>query len=126
MACDLRYSFAAGSDRLRSSEAKNLRWSECDLERCIATLGDTKSGLSVRPLSGVAIEIIKRQKQVSEYVFDYGHGKPISEIHYQWLKLKMPDDVSPHVFRHSFASLAGDMGLPDITIARLMGHSRNL
>jgi integrase len=34
----------------RSSEAKNLRWSELDLERCIATLGDTKTGESVRPL----------------------------------------------------------------------------
>jgi hypothetical protein len=33
----------------RSSEAKNLRWAECDLERCIATLGDTKTGVSVRP-----------------------------------------------------------------------------
>jgi integrase len=34
----------------RSGEANNLRWSEVDLERKIATLGDTKTGLSIRPL----------------------------------------------------------------------------
>jgi Phage integrase, N-terminal SAM-like domain len=61
----------------RSSEAKNLRWEELDLPRQLATLGDTKTGVSVRPLSGVAIDIIKRQKQNgAAYVFDHGHGKP--------------------------------------------------
>jgi integrase len=35
----------------RSSAAKNLRWEECDLERNIVTLGDSKTGVSVRPLS---------------------------------------------------------------------------
>ena len=49
----------------RSSEAKNLRWYECDLERSIVTLGDTKTGVSVRPLSDVAIAIIKRRKEVA-------------------------------------------------------------
>jgi integrase len=108
----------------RSSEAKNLRWAECDLERCIATLGDTKTGVSVRPLSSAAIEIIKRQKPGSDYVFDYGHGKPPAELHYQWLKLGMDDTITPHTLRHSFASLAGDMGLPDHTISRMLGHSQ--
>jgi integrase len=108
----------------RSSEAKNLRWSECDLERSIVTLGDTKTGVSVRPLSGAAIDIIKRQKPGSEYVFDYGHGKPPAELHYQWLKLGMPPDVTAHVLRHSFASLAADLGHADSTIASLIGHKQ--
>jgi integrase len=109
----------------RSSEAKNLRWAECDLERSIVTLGDTKSGVSVRPLSATAIEIIKRQKQNgAAYVFDYGRGKPIAQPRDHWLKLGMPSDVTPHVLRHSFASLAADLGMPDHTIARLLGHSQ--
>jgi integrase len=110
----------------RSSEAKNLRWSELDMERCIATLGDTKTGVSVRPLSGAAIDIIKRQKQNgAAYVFDHGHGKPIDALRHQWLKLGMSAEVTPHTLRHSFASLAGDMGLSDSTIARLLGHSQS-
>jgi integrase len=106
----------------RSSEAKNLRWSEVDLERSTAILEDTKSGRSVRPLSGAAIAIIKRQKPSSEYVFDYGHGKPIDQLRYRWVRLDMPKDVSPHVLRHSLASLAADMGLSDNTISSLLGH----
>ena len=108
----------------RSSEAKNLRWAECDLERSIVTLGDTKTGVSVRPLSGAAIEIIKRQKSSSEYVFGYVNGKPIDQPRNHWVKLGMASDVTPHTLRHSYASLAADLGLPDHTIARLLGHSQ--
>jgi site-specific recombinase XerD len=38
--------------------------------------------------------------------------------------LGMPKDVSPHVLRHSFASLAADLGLADSTIAGLIGHKQ--
>lgn len=34
----------------------------------------------------------------------------------------LPDDVTPHVLRHSFASLAGDLGYSEPTIATLGGH----
>ena len=115
----------------RSSEAKNLRWSELDMERCIATLGDTKTGVSVRPLSVAAIDIIKRQKQNgAAYVFDRqvngkSRGKPIDALRHQWLKLGMSGDVTPHTLRHSFASLGADLGLADSTIARMLGHSQS-
>ena len=109
----------------RSSEAKNLRWEECDLERSIARLGDTKTGVSVRPLSGAAIDIIKRQKQSgAPYVFDHGHAKPIDQLRNHWVKLGMAKDVTPHVLRHSFASLAADLGHADSTIAGLIGHKQ--
>ena len=35
---------------------------------------------------------------------------------------ELPADVSPHVLRHSFASLAGDLGYSEPTIAALVGH----
>jgi integrase len=57
-------------------------------------------------------------------IFEHRHAKPISNLTPWWNKLGMPDDVSPHVLRHSFASLAADMGLSDNTIASLLGHSR--
>src|SRR3984957_10214121 len=58
----------------RSGEAKNLKFSEVDLERRVATLGDTKTGLSVRPLSSSAIEIIKRQPvRNGQFVFEHRH-----------------------------------------------------
>jgi hypothetical protein len=33
-------------------------------------------------------------------------------------------DVTPHVLRHSFASLAGDLGYSELTIAMLIGHKK--
>jgi integrase len=34
----------------------------------------------------------------------------------------MSNDVTPHVLRHSFASLAHDLGYSEPTIASLLGH----
>ena len=33
------------------------------------------------------------------------------------------EDVTPHVLRHTFASVAGDMGFSELTIAGLLGHT---
>lgn len=107
----------------RSGEAKNLKFSELDLERHVAVLGDTKTGMSVRPLSTAAIEIIKRQKARGVYVFEH-RGKPLGNLNPHWKKFAMPSDIVPHTLRHSFASLAADLGLADHTIAGLLGHSR--
>src|SRR5262249_50000501 len=35
---------------------------------------------------------------------------------------KLPADITPHTLRHSFASLAGDLGYGEPTIAALVGH----
>ena len=32
-------------------------------------------------------------------------------------------DVTPHTLRHTFASVAGDLGFSELTIAALLGHS---
>jgi integrase len=34
----------------------------------------------------------------------------------------LPTDVTPHTLRHSFASLANDLGYSEPTIAALIGH----
>jgi integrase len=36
----------------------------------------------------------------------------------------LPVDVTPHILRHSFASLAGDLGYSEPTIAAIVGHAR--
>ena len=109
----------------RSSEVKNLRWSELDLPRQIATLGDTKTGMSVRPLCAEAVRIIEAQPKRGPHVFDYEHNRPISNLRPHWQRLDMASDVTPHTMRHSFASLAADMLLPDNVISGLLGHARN-
>jgi integrase len=34
----------------------------------------------------------------------------------------LPPDITPHTLRHSFASLASDLGYSEATIAALVGH----
>jgi integrase len=108
----------------RSGEARFLKWNELDIERRIVTLTDTKTGKSIRPLSTEAIRIIEAQQKNCEYVFA-PRGRPIGNVNSHFARLKMPDDISPHTLRHSYASLAGDMGLADHTIARLLGHRQS-
>jgi integrase len=108
----------------RTSEIKDLKWAELDLPRRVATLGDTKSGLSIRPLSEITVKLLEAQPRNDAFVFSYERGRPISNLRPHWLKLGMAKDVTPHSLRHSFASLAADLGLADHTIAGLLGHSR--
>jgi integrase len=112
----------------RSSEARFLKYSELDLERRIASLMDSKTGPSTRPLSGATIDIIQRQQatdqQQSEYVFAID-GKPFFNIHHLWRRLELGKDVTQHTLPHSFASLAADMGYSDNVISGLLGHSRS-
>jgi integrase len=64
----------------RSGEVKNLRWAELDLPRQIATLNETKSGRSIRPLSAEAVRLIDALPRNYEYVFALDTGRPIAKL----------------------------------------------
>ena len=108
----------------RSGEARLLKYSELDMDRRVATLSDSKTGQSVRPLSMAAIEIIRRQTRTeSDYVFPLQDGAPINRLYHHWENLGLDKTITPHVLRHSLASLAADLGVPDHTISGLLGHA---
>jgi integrase len=113
----------------RSGEAQALRWSELDLARRTATLADTKTGRSVRPLSHASVDVLRTMPHLaSERVFPATRGDgPMVGFKKFWPKIAklrgLPVDVTPHVLRHSFASLAGDLGYSEPTIAALVGHT---
>ena len=111
----------------RSGEALTLRWSEVDLARRTARLACTKTGASTRALSERACGILRTMGQ-GEFVFPApGGDTPMTNFARVWRRVVhrlggLPTDVTPHVLRHSFASLAADLGLADATIAALLGH----
>jgi integrase len=112
----------------RSGEALGLCWAEVDLGRRTATLADSKTGRSMRPLSHAACDILRRLPRIAgELVFPgtRGDGR-MSGFPKLWTRIaelgELPSDVTPHVLRHSFASLAGDLGYSEPTIASLVGH----
>jgi integrase len=112
----------------RSGEALALRWSEIDLARRTATLGDTKTGRSMRPLSRAACELLWAQSSHGgALVFPPTRGDGLMKgFRKMWDRIAalgtVPRDVTPHTLRHSFASLAGDLGYSEPTIAALIGH----
>jgi len=111
----------------RSGEALALRWGEIDLGRRTATLGDTKTGRSIRPLSQAACDVLRGLTRSGELAFPAtrGNGR-MAGFPKMWQRIAasggLPADVTPHTLRHSFASLAGDLGYSEPTIAALVGH----
>jgi integrase len=113
----------------RTGEAAGLRWAEVDLARRTVRLSDTKSGISLRPLSHTACDALKSLPRLAgERVFSATRGGPETTLHFKkfWPRIAkaacLPTDVTPHVLRHSFVSLAADLGYSEPTIAALVGH----
>jgi integrase len=113
----------------RSGEVLGLRWNEIDLARRTATLGDTKTGQSVRPLSHAACDVLRSVSRSGDLVFPATRGEGdviMSGFKKLWKRIaklgELPRDVTPHVLRHSFASLAADLGYSEPVIATLVGH----
>jgi integrase len=111
----------------RSGEALALRRDEVDLARRTATLGDTKTGPSMRPLSHAACEVLRSLTRSGDLVFPPTRGEGrMSGFPKLWARIAalggLPADVTPHTLRHSFASLAGDLTYSETTIAALVGH----
>lgn len=110
----------------RRGEVLGLRWSEVDLARRTTRLTDTKTGASMRPLSHAACAVIQAQPRSGDVVFANRSGDQIVGYRKMWLRIAklgdLPADITPHVLRHSFASLAADLGYNESTIAALIGH----
>ena len=110
----------------RRGEVLGLRWSEVDLERRTARLVDTKTGFSMRALPMVACTMLWTLDKTGELVFPNKIGEVMVGYRKSWLRIAklggLPGDITPHVLRHSFASLAGDLGSSEVTIATLIGH----
>jgi integrase len=115
----------------RRGEMLALRWGEVDLATRTARLSDTKTGSSMRPLPNAACDILRAVPRLGDLVFpsSVSADKPMAGFHKVWLRIAeragLPTDVTPHVLRHSFASVAADLGFAELTIASLIGHRKN-
>jgi hypothetical protein len=113
----------------RSGEALGLRWQDVDLVSRTARLPDTKTGASMRPLSHAACDVLRTiaRDRPTGLVFPASRGSgTMSGFPSFFARIVkaggLPDDVTPHVLRHSFASLANDLGYTEATVGMLVGH----
>jgi len=114
----------------RRGEIVNLKCGEVDLKQRVLDLQDTKSGRSLRPLGRPAkslLQILTKGLASEDYLFPseteesayQGFGKAWREIRDL---AKLPPEITPHTLRHSFATVAGELGNSTSTIATLLGH----
>jgi hypothetical protein len=101
-----------------------------DFDASCFQLADSKEGASIRPIGLPVVELLEQQyhDRVGTFVFaGYGEDNAFGGFPKQW-KLIMQDspiaDITAHVLRHSFASIANDLGFTEITIAALLGHAK--
>jgi integrase len=113
----------------RSGEAVALRWQDVDLTRRTAILPDTKTGRSMRPLSHAACDLLRALPRLGDgaLVFPASRGDGLMLGFKKFARrivalAGLPADVTPHTLRHSFASLAADLGYSEPTIGALIGH----
>jgi integrase len=112
----------------RRGEIEGLRRAEVDLVSYALRLGDTKTGASVRPIGREAAKVLQNAlaRGKGEFVFPALRGCGCFQgIAKAWRKIagRRLAGVTPHILRHSFASVAEDLGFTLPTIAALLGHS---
>lgn len=114
----------------RRSEIINLRWSDVDIGHSCLRLSHSKEGFSVRPIGLPVVEFLESEQLYADgsYVFPgWGYDNAFGSFPRQWdaiFKGSPLDGVTAHVLRHSFASVANDLGYTENTIAALIGHSK--
>ncbi|MGI8841056.1 MAG: integrase arm-type DNA-binding domain-containing protein [Caulobacteraceae bacterium] len=113
----------------RISEAQGLRREWLHADQGYVHFPDTKSDGQVRAIGPSAVKLVAGQptRRNCAYVFpaDVGDG------HYTAAKSCLArlcaaakiSGVTPHTLRHTFGSVAGDLGFSELTIAALLGHA---
>lgn len=113
----------------RRMEVLGLKRAWCSQRDHCVRFPDTKSGAQVRVMGKAATEAIDglTQHPGSQFVFpaDWGDGHFIGVVRVldRVCTRAGLEGVTPHVIRHTFASIAGDLGFTELTIAGLLGHS---
>ncbi len=114
----------------RLSEIAELKWSEVDEARSCLRLDDSKTGASVRPVGKPVFEVLATvlRDGSNPHVLpgprsEDGHYTSLDEAIKKLTKRAGLAGVTSHTLRHSYASVAGDLGFTEITISALLGHA---
>lgn len=114
----------------RLSEAQEVERAWVDPAGSAVHFPDTKSGAQDRPVGRAALAVLGEQPEVATcpFVFpsDYGdsHYKQVPDVLQRLCIFARIEGVTAHTLRHTFGSVAGDMGYSELTIAALLGHGK--
>ncbi len=112
----------------RRQEILSLPWSWLDGQRRCIRFADTKTGAQLRPIGeAAATHLLAQPRQENcDWVFpaSTGDGSFVGtpRIFQRLCTAARLTDVTLHTLRHTFASVAADLGYSELTIAGLLGH----
>jgi integrase len=113
---------------MRRSEACRLRWREIDEAGHCLRLEATKPGRSTRPIGEPALALLHSlpREDGAQWVFPRADGEAPAEMKKPMKAIfaAAGPAVGAQILRRTFASIAGDSGFGDATIAELLGHAR--
>ncbi|WP_157017830.1 tyrosine-type recombinase/integrase [Mesorhizobium xinjiangense] len=93
--------------------------------RCIR-FGDTKTGRQTRPMGASALQALKDAPSDRQWAFPAqrgdGHFVGLPRVLARLAARADIHGISAHVFRHTFASVAAELGFSELVIAGLLGH----
>ena len=90
---------------------------------------DTKSDAQFRAIGPEAIKIVVAQPEIAgcPYVFPASNGEgpftAVSDCLARLCRSAGIEGVTPHTLRHTFGSMAGELGFSELTIRAMLGHA---
>lgn len=126
----LRFTLLSG---FRRSETLGLHRKDIDAAGGVS-LADSKSGPQVRPIGQAAMELLRKRADAieetgtgSDWLFPAqrgsGHFVGLPKVLARICAEAGLSDVTVHTLRHTFASVAAEIGFSELVIAGLLGHN---
>lgn len=111
----------------RRGEALGLRFAWVE-PGCVC-FPDTKTGPQTRPIGKAAAALIQSQRRLEDQIFVFPSDR--ADTHFvaadktirRLCSLARIEGVTLHTLRHTFASVAAELGYSELTIAGLLGHA---
>jgi integrase len=118
----------------RRGEISKLKKTEIDRRNQALALADSKEAESIRPLSQAALKVLDSLPDAlkdagSKYILPGDDGKrPYGGMPKAITRImkRKPElaGVTAHTLRHSFGSIADDLGYTETTVAAMLGHAK--
>jgi integrase len=114
---------------LRISEGQGIQHAWLNAKDGYVRFPDTKSDAQIRAIGPEAIELLKERpiQKGSSYFFPadqgVGHFTAAEDCLRRLCTIAGLEAVTPHTLRHTFGSVAGDLGFSELVIAAMLGHS---
>lgn len=113
--------------RRQEAQAMHRQWHHA--ERGYVAFPDTKGGAQIRAIGPAASHVLHGQSEVpgNLHIFPsmVGNGPftAVAECLKRICGLAGLSGVTPHTLRHTFGSVAGDLGFSELTIRAMLGHA---